>query len=148
MPTEDMTPEQVYYAVDKVNRQSGGGPQSGGDWHIDILCTLYGFTLEEAGTIKCEFDRTIQGIFGGNTSENQPTQYTIPRSPVRAGDPSGVIGWVFSVSRKMYFATEQVPFLNDLRLWSAIDCFVLRNSNDETVQRYIVALRGLQPVRT
>ena len=91
-------------------------PAQAADWHIDALCLRFGFSNDEANIIKSQYDCVLQGFFGGDTLENTPQQYELARKSTRDGDPAGFIGTVFSVSRKAYFAIENVPVINDLRL--------------------------------
>ncbi|MFK8186197.1 MAG: hypothetical protein AB8B99_22710 [Phormidesmis sp.] len=117
-----------------------------GDWHIDALCIRVGFTHDEANIIKSQYDCVLQEFFGGNTAENTPQQYKLERKSTRNGDPTGLIGSVFSLSRKIYFALENVPVVNNLRLWAAIDRLILGRSNHPVVQNYLAAIaQGFTP---
>jgi hypothetical protein len=130
---------------EKYNSPTIGG-DDGGDWHIDAICVHLGFTNDEANVIKSQYDCALQGFFGGNTLENTPQQYESGRTPVREGDPLGLFGFLFRLARQMYFSLENVPVVNDLRLWAAIDRVVLSRSTNRIVQSYLEAIKqGFSP---
>lgn len=141
---EQQAQRQADYEYNR--REYGGNNNGGGDWHIDAICSVIGFTDAEANIIKCEYDSVFQGIFGGNPRYNSPEQYQSPRSTVRSGDPKGVTGFTFSVIRGLYFTCEHIPALNNLQLWAFVDSVVLRNSTNAIVSSYLEAVKqGVSP---
>ena len=131
-------------ANDNMNRamyDNNGNNNGGGDWHVDAICFRIGFSETDANIIKCEYDRVLQRVFGGNPTQNTPKQYQAPRSNVRLGDPDGVIGSTFSVVRSVYFSLENTPVLNSLKLWAFVDSVVLRNNTNPVVQSYLSAVK-------
>ncbi|MGR3279137.1 hypothetical protein ACSYAD_29150 [Acaryochloris marina NIES-2412] len=130
------------------NEMYGDSSYSSNDWHIDAICVRLGFTDKEANIIKSQYDRVFQGLFGGAPLENTPQQYESERTPMRDGDPNGLLGFMFSIVRKVYFSLETVPVVNDLRFWAAIDQMVLSQCSHPTVERYLTAIQVGLSVKT
>jgi hypothetical protein len=125
-----------------------GSGMSGSDWHTEKLCELHGFSEEECRLLKCEINRVIQNLFGGTPEENHPSQFLCKRITSRAGDPAGSMGWIFCAVRRVYYAMEYVPILNNLYFWSLFDSLVLTNNDNPVVVRYLASLSKEAVVKT
>ncbi|TAE82378.1 MAG: hypothetical protein EAY76_03040 [Alphaproteobacteria bacterium] len=116
-------------------------PEEG--WHTEKFCKQFGFSEQDTITVIAAINATLQRKFEVYVDEeSQPFRdqfVDIYRSAdaKKFGDPDGFFGWVFRVTRETYYPLKHIPFVNDLRIWARMDMYILRDSKNPVVQKYI-----------
>ncbi|TAE33662.1 MAG: hypothetical protein EAY65_04650 [Alphaproteobacteria bacterium] len=116
--------------------------------HTRFFAQSFGFSEEETTIIVAYINLYLQKRFGGSgdfdvvSPEKFREQFTwsLPNGS-RIGDPVGLLGCMFAVSREHIYPVlvKRIP----IRLWARWDARLLGSCMNPTVRKYIACLQSL-----